>query len=330
MLALMSIQPGAPESLSLLDVPVPKPGPGQILIEVKACGVNYPDVLTIEDRYQVKTPRPFAPGAEVAGIVSALGPGVCGFTAGQRVTARTGTGGMAEFLVASIERCNPVSDGMSFTDAAVMQFTFETAYYALVTRAKVLAGETVLVLGAAGGVGSAAVQIARNLKARVIAAVSSEEKAAFARAQGANATLIYPHAPPEDKRALVAAVKQTLGEKGADVIIDPVGGWLSEIGMRCIDEGGRFLILGFTAGIPSLPLNLPLLKNCDVLGINWRTFVMQQDAASHGNRTALAGWYREGKLSAGITAEFPLREGSKALRLVADRKAIGKVVVTMT
>lgn len=330
MRALMSVQPGGPESLQLLDVPMPAPGPGQIRIEVKACGVNYPDVLTIDDKYQVKTPRPFAPGAEVAGVVSAVGPGVTEFVAGQRVTARTGTGGMAEYLLAGVERCNPLADGISFKDAAVMQFTFETAYYALVTRAKLRPGETVLVLGAAGGVGSAAVQIARNLGARVVAAVSSEEKAAFARSQGASDAFVYPLAAPDDKRTLGAIFRQMLGEKGADVVIDPVGGWLSEIGMRSIAEGGRFLVLGFTAGIPALPLNLPLLKNCDVLGINWRTFVLQQGAENLANREVLTHWYRNGKLSAGITAEFSLSEGSKALRLVANRKAIGKVVVTMT
>lgn len=329
MRALMSVQPGGPESLQLLNVPMPAPGPGQLLIEVKACGVNYPDVLTIDDKYQVKTPRPFAPGAEVAGVVSALGPDVTEFVAGQRVTARTGTGGMAEYLLAGVERCNPLADGISFKDAAVMQFTFETAYYALVTRAKVRAGETVLILGAAGGVGSAAIQIAHNLGARAIAAVSSAEKADFARLHGADGALVYPREAPQDKRALGASFKQMLGEKGAGVVVDPVGGWLSEIAMRCTADGGRFLVLGFTAGIPALPLNLPLLKNGDVLGINWRTFVMQQSAENEANRSVLAEWHRQGKLSAGITAEFSLSEGAKALRLVADREAIGKVVVTM-
>ena len=329
MRALMSLRPGGPESLQLLELPIPTPGPGQILIEMKACGVNFPDVLTIDDKYQVKTPRPFAPGAEVAGIVSALGSGVTGFEAGQRITARTGTGGMAEYMLVAAGRCNPLSDGISFEDAAVMQFTFETAYYALVTRAKLRAGESVLVLGAAGGVGSAAIQIARNLGARVIAAVSSVEKADFARLHGADDAIVYPLAAPEEKRALGAAFKQILGEKGADLVVDPVGGWLSEIAMRSLAEGGRFLVLGFTAGIPALSLNLPLLKNGDVLGINWRTFVMQRSAENEVNRSVLAQWYLQGKLSAGITAKFPLSEGAKALRMVADRNAIGKVVVTM-
>lgn len=329
MRALMSQQPGGPETLELLELPIPASEPGQILIEVKACGVNFPDVLTIEDRYQVKTSRPFAPGAEVAGIVSELGSGVTGFEIGQRITARTGTGGMAEYMLAAADRCNPLADGISFRDAAVMQFTFETAYYALVTRAKVRAGETVLVLGAAGGVGSAAIQIARNLGARVIAAVSSSEKADFARLHGASDALVYPREAPKDRRALGASFKEMLRERGADVVVDPVGGWLSETAMRCTADGGRFLVLGFTAGISALPLNLPLLKNGDVLGINWRTFVMQQSAENESNRRVLAQWYREGKLSAGITAEFSLSEGAKALRLVADREAIGKVVVTM-
>ncbi|MES2196444.1 MAG: NADPH:quinone oxidoreductase family protein [Pseudomonadota bacterium] len=329
MRALMSFEPGGPETLRLVDVPAPVPGAGQVLLEVKACGVNYPDLLTIRDLYQVKTPRPFAPGAEVAGVVSALGSGVTDYRVGQRLAARIGTGGMAEFVAVEAERCAPIPEGMSFTDAAVMQFTFETAYYALDGRARLQAGETVLVLGAGGGVGIAAVQVARNLGAHVIAAASSEEKIAFACQHGASEGVLYPSAVPKDRREITAGLKNSVGTRGADVVVDPVGGWLTEAAIRCLAEGGRYLVLGFTAGIPSLPLNLPLLKNCDVLGINWRTFTLQQDPRNDSNRQELQRWYREGKLSPGISAKFPLHEGGRAIQLIADRRAVGKIVVTI-
>ena len=329
MRALMSCEPGGPETLRLLDVPAPVPGAGQVLLAVKACGVNYPDFLTIQDRYQVKTPRPFAPGAEVAGIVSAVGSGVTKFSIGQRIAARIGTGGMAEFVAVDAGRCSQIPEGMSFADAAVMQFTFETAYYALHGRARLQADETVLVLGAGGGVGIAAVQVARNLGAHVVAAASSEEKIDFARRYGAVEGVLYPSVAPEDRREVTARLKSSVGTRGADVVVDPVGGWLTELAIRCLAEGGRYLVLGFTAGIPSLPLNLPLLKNCDILGINWRTFTLQQDPRNEANRRELQRWYSEGILSSGISAEFPLHEGNKAIQLLADRGAVGKIVVTI-
>ncbi len=329
MRALISREPGGPETLKLMEVEPPVAEKGEVLIAVKACGVNYPDVLTIQDKYQVKTPRPFAPGAEVAGVVAAIGAEVSGFKIGHKVVARMGTGGMAEYAVVGADRCSHIPDGMSFADAAVMQFTFETAYYALATRANVKQGETVLVLGAGGGVGSASVQIARNLGAEVVAAASSEEKVAFARRLGASRTVIYPQGPPEDKREIVTSFRKCLGKQGAHVVVDPVGGWLSEPALRCLAEDGRFLVLGFTAGIGSVPLNLPLLKNGDVMGVNWRTFTMQQDARSLANKAVLERWYREGKLSPGISATFSLDDGAHAIQLVADRKVVGKVVVTI-
>nr|WP_224497128.1 zinc-binding dehydrogenase [Bradyrhizobium septentrionale] len=182
-------------------------------------------------------------------------------------------------------------------------------------------------LGAGGGVGIAAVQVARNLGAHVVAAASSEEKVNFARRHGAGGGVIYPCVAPEDRREVATVLKNSVGTRGADVVIDPVGGWLSETAIRCLAEGGRYLVLGFTGGIPSLPLNLPLLKNCDVLGINWRTFLLQQGPRNDANRRELHRWYREGILSPGITAEFSLHDGGKAIRILADRNAVGKVVV---
>ncbi|WP_197279998.1 NADPH:quinone oxidoreductase family protein [Rhodopseudomonas sp. AAP120] len=326
MRALMSCEPGGPETLELRDVPDPIAGDGEIVIATKACGVNYPDLLMIQDLYQVKAPRPFAPGAEIAGVVTALGPNVSGFRVGDRVAARIGTGGMAEAVAVDVARCTPIPDGMSFADAAVMQFTFETALYALRNRARLRPGETVLVLGAGGGVGIAAAQVARQLGARVIAAASSDDKLAFARRHGAADGVVYPAAAPADRKDISRRLKAVVGA-GADVVIDPVGGWLPDTAIRCVADGGRYVVLGFTAGIASLPLNLPLLKNCDVLGVNWRTFTLTQPELLAANKADLTGWYQQGALSAGITATFPLARGGEAIRLIADRRAVGKIVV---
>ncbi|MGP9814237.1 NADPH:quinone oxidoreductase family protein [Rhodopseudomonas sp. NSM] len=328
MRALMSCEPGGPDTLRLLDVPEPVAGPGQLLIAVKACGVNYPDLLMIQDLYQVKTPRPFAPGAEIAGVVTALGEGVTDFRIGDRVAARIGTGGMVEAVAVDVVRCAPIPDGMSFVDAAVMQFTFETALYALRNRAGLQPGETVLVLGAGGGVGIAAVQVARIMGARVIAAASSEEKLAFARDHGAADGVLYPASAPSDRKEIGERLKAALG-KGADVVIDPVGGWLAETAIRCAADGGRYVVLGFTAGIPALPLNLPLLKNCDVLGVNWRTFSLTQPGALRANKAELERWYGQGLLSSGVTAHFPLEQGGIAIEGLAARSAVGKRVVVL-
>ena len=221
-----------------------------------------------------------------------------------------------------------IPDGMSFVDAAVMQFTFETALYALRNRARVQPGETVLILGAGGGVGIAAVQVARNLGARVVAAASSDAKLAFARDHGAAVGVLYPAEAPQDRKAIGQRFRAAVGD-GADVVIDPVGGWLTDSAIRCVADGGRYVVLGFTAGIPSLPLNLPLLKNCDVLGVNWRTFTLTQPDALRANKRELQQWYSNGLLSAGITAEFALPDGGAAIQRLADRQAVGKVVVVI-
>lgn len=328
MRALLSCEPGGPDSLKLLDVAEPIASPRQVVIAVKACGVNYPDLLTIQDLYQVKTARPFAPGAEIAGVVTSLGTEVDEFAVGDRVAARIGTGGMSEAVAVDVERCAPIPDGMSFVDAAVMQFTFETALYALRNRARLQPGETALILGAGGGVGIAAVQVGRNLGARVIAAASSEEKLAFARSHGAAGGVLYPAEAAQDRKAVGQRFKEAVGG-GAEVVIDPVGGWLTDPAIRCVADGGRYVVLGFTAGIPSLPLNLPLLKNCDVLGVNWRTFTLTQPEALRDNKRQLERWYADGRLSSGITAEFPLPDGGRAIQRLADRSAVGKVVVVM-
>ncbi len=330
MRALISREAGGPETLRLEQIPDPVAGPGQLAISIKACGVNFPDLLMIQDLYQVKAARPFSPGAEIAGFVSAVGEGVGDFVVGDRVIGRCGVGGMAEGIALDASKCTRIPGTMPFPDAAAFQFAYETSYYALVTRGRLKSDETVLVLGASGGVGVAATQVAKALGARVIAAVSSEEKLAFARIHGADDGLIYPASisQPPDSRELSRALKAAVGAAGADVIVDPVCGALAEPALRCIAERGRYLILGFTAGIAALPMNLPLLKSCDILGINWRTFTMSQPEENHSNRETLLQMYSRGKISPVITATFPLKRGGEAIARLKDRGAMGKIVVT--
>ncbi|KIZ37884.1 NADPH:quinone oxidoreductase family protein, partial [Rhodopseudomonas palustris] len=301
------------------------------VISVAACGVNFPDLLFIQDLYQVRAPRPFSPGAEVAGVVSEVGQGVTAPRVGDRVIGRSGWGGMAEKVVVAADRCTPIPDEMPFDHAAAFIFTYATAYYALHTRAKLGAGETVLVLGASGGLGAAAVEIAKALGARVIAAASTAAKLSFALSKGADAGLIYP-ARAEDKsdlKALGELFKEQLGQHGADVIFDPVGGPYAEQALRCAAENARYLVLGFTAGIPRVPLNLALLKSCDIMGINWRTFVMSETMKSDENHHQLFELYKAGKIRPAITETFELKEAAKALARLADRTVMGKMIVLM-
>lgn len=331
MRALLSRIAGGPETLRVETVPDPQMGPGQILISVKACGVNFPDLLLIQDLYQAKAPRPFSPGAEIAGVVEDVGSDVKGFAKGDHVVGRCGWGGMAEKIALDADRCTAMPATMPFADAAAFLFTYATSYYALKSRGRLVAGETVLVLGAAGGVGLAAVQIAKAMGARVIAAVSSESKLAFVRQHGADDGLVYPAAltSDEEKRELSRRMKALLGPAGANVVLDPVGGPLSEIALRCTAEQGRFLVLGFTAGIPSVPLNLPLLKSCDILGVNWRTLVLSAPAENEANQRALFDMYERGLVAPVITETFPLARGGEAIRRFQDRAVMGKMVVTI-
>lgn len=330
MKALLSRDPGGPETLRLETVADPRIGPGQLLISIKACGVNFPDLLTIQDLYQVKAPRPFAPGAEIAGVVEDVA-GVAGFQIGDHVVGRCGVGGMAEKIALDGDRCTLIPKTMPFEHAAAFLFTYATSYYALLTRGRLLSGETVLVLGAAGGVGVAAMQIAKAMGARVIAAVSSESKLTFARAHGADDGLVYQTAIHSDveKREMSRHLKSLLGPAGADVVVDPVGGPLSEVALRCTAENGRFLVLGFTAGISSVPLNLPLLKSCDILGVNWRTFMLTRSGDNAANQKVLFDLYARRLIAPVITETFPLARGGEAIARLKDRSAMGKIVVTI-
>ncbi|WP_212016145.1 NADPH:quinone oxidoreductase family protein [Bradyrhizobium tropiciagri] len=319
--------PGGPETLSLEDVPASPPGAGQVSVRVKACGINYPDLLLIQDRYQVKPARPFSPGSEISGIVEEVGAGVSDIQAGERVAAQCGWGGMVESIVLDRSRCVRVPQAMSFEDAATFNFTFDTAYHALFDRAKLRPGETVLVTGAAGGIGLASVQLASAAGARVIAIVSSVEKLKFAQMYGASDGVVYDRAAAGTSPEWRARLKSMTGDTGADVVVDPVGGFLAEAALRCTAEYGRFLVIGFTAGIPSLPMNLPLLKSCNMMGINWRTFTLSYPKNNELNQTRLFRMYEQRLIKPAIAERFNFDDAPKAIGRLDDPDAMGKIVV---
>jgi NADPH2:quinone reductase len=331
MKAMLSKAVGGPDTLVLEEVADPAPGPGEVLIAVKACGVNYPDALIIEDRYQFKPPRPFAPGAEVAGIVERLGAGVGDLKPGDRVIGSVTAGGMAEKLVVPADRCIAMPAAMPFDEASALVLTYGTSIHALKDRARLQKGETLLVMGAAGGVGISAIELGKAFGARVIAAASSEEKVALARKHGADAGVVYP-AGPFDKagaRALADLFKGACGENGADVIYDPVGGDYSEAALRSIAWEGRFLVVGFPAGIARLPLNLTLLKGCQVVGVFWGDFSRRDPAGNAANIAELMRLYAAGAIKPAISERYPLARAGEAIARLASRSAMGKIVVTM-
>jgi NADPH:quinone reductase len=331
MKALRSHVVGGPETLTLDEVESPVPGPGQVRVAVKACSINYPDVLIIRDMYQFKPPRPFAPGGEASGVIDALGEGVTEFKVGDRVIASTGNGGLSEEIVVDTGRLWPLPEGVSFEVGASLMLTYGTNMHGLLDRGKLKAGETLLVLGAAGGVGLSAVELGKAYGAKVIAAVSSEEKAQAARDAGADDVVIYPQAPfdKDQSKALAEAFKAACGPNGADVVYDIVGGDYSEPALRSIAWEGRFCVVGFPAGIARLPLNLTLLKSCDVCGVFWGAWVAREPKANAVHIATLFELLKTGKINPKVSATFPLARGGEAIQLLADRKAIGKVVVTM-
>jgi NADPH2:quinone reductase len=331
MKAMLSKQAGGPETLVLDDLPDPKPQAGEVMIAVKACGVNYPDSLIIEDRYQFKPPRPFAPGGEVAGVVETVGAGVTAFKPGDRVIGSVISGGMAEKLCVEAVRCTPMPANMPFDEASALILTYGTSIHALKDRARLKKGDTLLVLGAAGGVGVSAVELGKAYGARVVAAVSSEDKLAFVKKIGADSGVVYPRGPFDKagSKALADLFKQACGEHGADVIYDPVGGDYSEAALRAIAWEGRFLVVGFPAGIAKLPLNLTLLKSCDIRGVFWGAFALRDPAANQAHVDELFRLWAEGKISPRVSETFPLERAGEAIALLRDRKAVGKLVVTL-
>ena len=313
---------GMPDSLQVEELPDLLPQPGQVVLDVKAAGVNFPDVLIIQGKYQIKPELPFTPGNEVAGVVRAVGAGVTSHKAGDRVIAFVSQGGFAQQLAVSASALMPMPAGMDFDTAAAITLTYGTSHHAIVDRAALKAGETMLVLGAAGGVGLAAIEIGKALGARVIAAASSDEKLAVCRAHGADACINYSS---EDLRE---AIKGATGGKGPDVIYDPVGGAYSETALRSIGWRGRHLVVGFANGeIPKLPLNLLLLKGAALVGVFWGDYVRREPQANLAGMQQLMGWLAEGKIKPHISARYALADTAQALNDMAARKVTGKVVI---
>lgn len=329
MKALLSTATGGPETLTLGELPDPVAGPGQVVIAVKACSINFPDTLMIVDKYQFRPERPFAPGGEVAGVVDSVGEGVTGFAVGDRVMAGCGNGGLAEKIAVSAHNLYKMPDAMPFEHGASILMTYGTSSHALKDRGRMRAGDTVLVLGGAGGIGISAIEIAKAWGGRVVAGVSSEAKAAIARDAGADDVVIYGHAPfdKDQSKALAEAFKAAAGPHGFDIIYDTVGGDYSEPAVRAIAWEGRFLVVGFPAGIARLPLNLTLLKSCDVCGVFWGAFTMREPDRNRANIAELFDLYAAGKIKPRVSETFPLERGGAAIAKLADRSAVGKLVV---
>lgn len=333
MKALLSKAVGGPDTLVLEDVPSPEAKPGFAVVSVKAVGVNFPDVLIIEDKYQFKPARPFAPGGEIAGVVKSVGEGVTHLKPGDRVLGNTGWGGMAEELALEAQRLVKIPDAMPFDDAAAFIMTYGTSYHALKDRADLKPGQTLLVLGAAGGVGLAAVELGKQMGARVIAAASSQEKIDLCLAHGADAGVVYGRGPfdRDGQKALSELFKGASGPAGADVIYDAIGGDYAEPALRSIAWEGKYLVVGFAAGdIPKIPLNLALLKGCDIVGVFWGAFVGRERDRHRANIAELMDWWRAGKLRPHVSSTYPLERAGEAIRELADRRAKGKVVVTVS
>jgi NADPH:quinone reductase len=312
------------DQLVLEEIPARHAGAGEVVIAVKACGVNFLDALMVQGKYQTKPPLPFSPGAEVAGIITEVGAGVSGLGDGMRVLAFVGHGGYAEEVTADTSRVIPLPPQMDFVTAAAFPIAYATSHHALKDRAHLQPGETLLVLGAAGGVGLTAVEIGRILGARVIACASSEDKLALCREYGADAVINYGASNLRER------VRELTGGKGVDVVYDPVGGAYAEPALRSLGSEGRYLVIGFASGeIPKIPLNLVLLKMSSIVGVFWGAFATAQPARNAANFAELLGWYSVGKLRPHVSDTYPLARYREALDAVTNRKVKGKVVLVM-
>ena len=311
-----------PDELELADLPEPEAGPGQALVRIKAAALNFFDTLIIAGKYQHKPPFPFSPAAEFSGIVERVGPGVTAVAPGDRVMGNIGWGAAREAVAAPANELVKIPAALDFDHAAGLTVTYGTTLYALRERAALKPGETLVVLGASGGTGLAAIEIGKIMGARVVACASSDDKLDFARAHGADATVNYA---TEDLRG---ALKTIGGERGIDVVYDPVGGPYAEPAVRSLGWEGRYLVVGFAAGeIPKLPLNLVLLKSCDIRGVLWGAWVRREPEAQRALMTDIVGWCAEGKLSAHVHAVYPLSQTAAALKAIADRKVMGKILL---
>lgn len=316
---------GLPESLLFVDVQVPSIDAREVLIQVKACGVNFPDVLIIQNKYQFKPTLPFSPGGEVSGVIAAVGENVKHLKVGDRVVALSGWGGFAEYVAIKSSRVFPMPDGLDFIHAACTLYTYGTSYHALKDRAQLKAGETLLVLGAAGGVGLAAVELGKVMGATVIAAASTENKLCICKEKGADYVINY------SKEDLRTRIKEITEDKGVDVVYDAVGGSLAESALRSIAWKGRYLVVGFTSGeIPSFPANLALLKGASIVGVFWGSFAEREPKQSVQNFAELVAWIKEGKINQHIHKIYSLQQAPQALQDLIDRKVIGKAVVRIS
>jgi NADPH2:quinone reductase len=310
------------DALTWKELPTPQPGEGEVLIEIRAASLNFPDLLIVQNKYQIKPPLPFVPGSEYAGVVQAVGEGVKHLQAGQNVACLSGTGGFGTHTLAPAALCMPLPAGFSHVDAAAFIMIYATSWHALMDRAQLKSGETVLVLGAAGGVGTAAIQIAKAAGARVIAAASTDEKCAFCSSLGADATINYTSKNLRDE------IKTLTGGTGPDVIYDPVGGDFAEPAFRSIAWRGRYLVVGFASGpIPSLPLNLTLLKGASIVGVFWGDFARREPKANAAMMAELARWYAEGKIKPAIDRTMPMAELKAAYARMGSREVKGKLVM---
>jgi len=322
MKAILCRRYGGPDDLELADLPEPKPGDGEVVVKVAAAALNFFDTLLIAGKYQVKPDFPFSPAAEFAGTVHATGPGVTDFKVGDRVMSYSAYGAAREFYVQKADRLVKVPDNLDLERAAGLSVTYGTTFHALEDRAKLQPGETLAVLGAAGGTGLAAIEIGKLMGARVIACASSDEKCAFAKKHGADETINYT------ANDLRAELKRLGGTHGIDVIYDPVGDKYAEPALRAMAWEGRYLVIGFAAGeIPKIPLNLVLLKGCDVVGVHWGVFVNRDPQAQARNMSQIVEWCAEGKLSAHVHAVYRLSETAQALKDIAARKIMGKAIL---
>ena len=320
--AWLCTNPTGVDALTWQELPTPEPKAGEVLIEIKAASLNFPDLLIVQNKYQIKPPLPFVPGSEYAGLVAAVGEGVTRLSIGQHVACLSGAGGFATHTIAPAALCMPLPVGFPFVDAAAFIMIYGTSHHALVDRAQLLAGETVLVLGAAGGVGTAAIQIAKAVGARVIAAASTDEKCALCKSIGADETINY------NSQDLREQIKVLTNGKGPDVVYDPVGGDYTEPAFRSIAWRGRYLVVGFASGpTPSLPLNLPLLKGASVVGVFWGGFAKAEPKANAAMMAELANWYASGKIKPVIDRTMPMNALKAAYARMASREVMGKLVM---
>ena len=330
MKAILSKAPGLPDTLVLEEVPSPVAKAGEVVVSVKAVGVNFPDFLIIQDMYQFKPARPFSPGGEISGVVKSVGDGVTTLKVGDKVFGGIGAGGMAEEVAIAANRMNILPDFMPFDEGAALLMTYGTSQYALKDRGGLKPGEKLLVLGAAGGVGLAAVELGRAMGAEVIAAASTQEKVDFAISKGAHKGIVYPSNPlsKDQQRSFSEQIKEVSGG-GVDVIYDGVGGDYAEPAVRSLNWEGRFLVIGFPAGIPKLPLNLTLLKSCQIVGVFWGAWVARNPKGHAANLAELFELYQACKIRPHVSNRYPLARSAEAIKELSERRAKGKVVITI-